>query len=392
MDGTYRALLARERSRQLIAALGAAWLSFGMVGLAIFLTAHRASGSYGFAGVAVAAFAVGSGVLAPLRGRLLDRSGARPWLPAFAGGYAIALLAFAGLARAGAGSWALSLCAAAAGASAPPLVASLRALWPRVVEQAQVRRAYALTSVTGDIGLVAAPALGGLLFVVASWLPLAVCAISAIAAALVIVRVSAAAVRRGPKAQVATPLLTRGLKVLLAVEIALGIALGLADVAIPAGCDSMGRDRLLRLSAWRIRPRQRRRRYLVRAARLEVIATAALPCGHLAPRARAGPADRGNGRSNARTAAGYLRTCLRASDDFTLRSSRHPHPVPCNRSSHLGYNRWRYRHSRRKCRVRLGHRAFRTVGAVRSRLTHPRRCRRARTMEQPAGSASQVTD
>jgi MFS family permease len=243
MDGAYRALLARGRSRQLIAALGAAWLSFGMVGLAIFLTAHRASRSYGLAGVAVAAFAVGSGMLAPLRGRILDRNGTRPWLPAFAGGYAIALLAFAGLARAGAGSWALSLCAAAAGASAPPLVASLRALWPRVVEQAQVRRAYALTSVTGDIGLVAAPALGGLLFVVASWLPLAVCAISAIAAALVIARVSAAAVRRGPTAMVAAPLLTRGLKVLLAVETALGIALGLADVAIPAAATRWGQTR-----------------------------------------------------------------------------------------------------------------------------------------------------
>ena len=242
MDGTYRALLARGRSRQLMAALGAAWLSFGMVGLAIFLTAHRTSGSYGLAGVAVAAFAVGSGLLAPLRGRLLDRSGARPWLPAFAGGYAIALLAFAGLARAGASSWALSLCAAAAGASAPPLVASLRALWPRVVQQAQVRRAYALTSVIGDIGLVVAPALGGLLFVVAPWLPLAVCAISAIAAALAVARVSASAGRREAKAmvKVAAPLLTRGLKVLLAVEMALGIALGLADVAIPAAATRWG--------------------------------------------------------------------------------------------------------------------------------------------------------
>ncbi len=388
MEGNYRALLARGRSRQLMAALGAAWLSFGMVGLAIFLTAHRTSGSYGFAGVAVAAFAVGSGLLAPLRGRLLDRSGARPWLPAFAGGYAIALLAFAGLARAGASSWALSLCAAAAGASAPPLVASLRALWPRVVEQAQVRRAYALTSVIGDIGLVVAPALGGLLFVVAPWLPLAVCAISAIAAALVVARVSAAAVRREAKAKVAAPLLTRGLKVLLAVEMAPWNCAGLGRRGHPRCCDSMGRDELFRLPAWRIRTRQRRRRHLVRAARLEVVATAALPCGHLVPRARAGPTDRGNGRSNARTAADHLRTCLRASDDLTLRSSRHPRPFSCNRSSHLGYNRRRYWHSRRKCRVRLGHWALRTVGAVRSRLTHSGRCRHARTREQPTGSAS----
>ena len=68
----------------------------------------------------------------------------------------------------------------------------------------------------------------------------AVCAISAIAAALVIARVSAAAVRRGPKATAAASLLTSGLKVLLAVEIALGIALGLADVAIPAAATRWG--------------------------------------------------------------------------------------------------------------------------------------------------------
>lgn len=240
MFGTYRALLVRGRSRQLIAALGAVWLSFGMVGLAIFLTAHRASGSYGVAGVAVAAFSVGSGLLAPLRGRLLDRRGARPWLPVFAGGYATALLALVGVAHAGAGSWPLSLCAAVAGASAPPLVASLRALWPRVVEQTLVRRAYALTSVVGDIGLVAAPALGGLLFVVAPWLPLAVCAISAIAAALVVARVPAPAVRREAKAKVAAPLLPRGLGVLLAVEVALGIALGLVEVAVPAAATRWG--------------------------------------------------------------------------------------------------------------------------------------------------------
>jgi MFS family permease len=388
MEGTYRALLTRGRSRQLIAALGAAWLSFGMVGLAIFLTAHRTSGSYGLAGVAVAAFAVGSGLLAPLRGRLLDRRGARPWLPAFAGGYAIALLAFAGLARAGASSWALSLCAAAAGASAPPLVASLRALWPRGVEQAQVRRAYALTSVIGDIGLVVAPALGGLLFVVAPWLPLAVCAISAIAAALVVARVSATAVRREVKAKVAAPLLTRGLKVLLAVEMALGTALGLADVAIPAAATRWGETSysgfLLGAFAlgsvaggiwfgrrdWKSSPQ---RRYLV--------ATLFLALALVPPIAATGAATR--------TAADHLRTCLRASDDLTLRSPRHPRPVSCNRSSHLGYNRRRYWHSRRQCRVRLGHRALRTVGAVRSRLTHSGRCRRARTMEQPTGSASQ---
>src|SRR3954447_13982489 len=88
METSYRALLARGTARRLIAALGAAWLSFGMVSLALFLTAQHGSGSSALGGVAVAAFAVGAGTLAPVRGRLLDRHGARRWLPAFAGGYA----------------------------------------------------------------------------------------------------------------------------------------------------------------------------------------------------------------------------------------------------------------------------------------------------------------
>jgi hypothetical protein len=42
MHASYRALLARGPARRLVAALAAAWLSFGMVGLAILLTAARA--------------------------------------------------------------------------------------------------------------------------------------------------------------------------------------------------------------------------------------------------------------------------------------------------------------------------------------------------------------
>ena len=38
MTDSYRALLGRAHARVLVAALCAAWLSFGMVGLALFLT------------------------------------------------------------------------------------------------------------------------------------------------------------------------------------------------------------------------------------------------------------------------------------------------------------------------------------------------------------------
>ena len=190
--------------------------------------------------MAVAAFSLGSGALAPLRGRLLDRRGAHPWLVVFAAGYAAALLALAGLAQANARPWALVACAAAGGASAPPLVATLRALWASVVAEAELRHAYALTSVIGDVGLVVAPALAGLLFVAVPWLPLAIAAVGAVAAALVVARNARRPAGQTGAAPGAARLWSRGLVVLAAVEVALGAALGLVEVEVPAAASSWG--------------------------------------------------------------------------------------------------------------------------------------------------------
>jgi len=103
-----------------------------------------------------------------------------------------------------------------------------------------VRRAYALTSVVGDIGLVAAPALCGLLFVVVSWLPLVLCAISALAAALVVAQNARPAPDRARQPAVTAPLLIGGFATVIAVEIALGVALGLIEVAVPTVASTWG--------------------------------------------------------------------------------------------------------------------------------------------------------
>lgn len=240
MEESYRALFVRAQPRHLLAGLGVAWLSFGMVALAIFLTTHRATGSFGLAGVAVAAFSVGSGALAPLRGRLVDRRGTRPWLFVFASGYSLALLAMALLSEMSARPWLLVACAATSGASAPPLVASLRAAWPLVVEETLLRRAYALTSIVGDGGAVVAPVLGSSLFVAVSWLPLAVCAAAALVAALVVGRVGRRPSESSRELPTAAHLLSRSFVVLIAVEVALGVALGLVEVTVPAAATRWG--------------------------------------------------------------------------------------------------------------------------------------------------------
>lgn len=243
MSESYRALLGRPNARRLIAALAAAWLSFGMVGLALFLTANRATGSYGVAGVVVAAFSVGSGALAPFRGRLIDRRGAWPWLPLLASGYGTSLVLLAALARTAPNAWLLALCAAAAGASAPPLVATLRDLWSSAVEPSLLRRAYALTSLVGDAGLVIAPAFGGLLFVVAPWSPLIVCAAAAVLGAAIVVRKSSAPAKPTSDGSTTSPVKSNAMRALLLVSVALGIALGLVEVAVPAAATRWNAER-----------------------------------------------------------------------------------------------------------------------------------------------------
>src|SRR5919202_4081195 len=114
---------------QLLRTPGAAWLvgtslvgrlSIAVLEVPLILLARRATGSYGWAGLAAGAFSVGIAVSAPLRGRAIDRLGARIAVPPLDVFHAAALLgiAVAGHERVGA---AVVVAAAAAGLSAPAL-------------------------------------------------------------------------------------------------------------------------------------------------------------------------------------------------------------------------------------------------------------------------------
>lgn len=240
MAGSYLGLLGWPGARRLLLALVGAWLSFGMVGLAVFLAVHRASRSAPLAGVAVAAFSIGSGALAPARGRVIDRHGVWPWLVVLAGGYGAWLLALILAAHTHVPRWWLAVCAGGAGASAPPLIASIRSQWACVVDTTLLRRAYALMSLLGDFGLVTAPALGGILFAVAPWSPLAGCAIAAVVAAAVAAHHAPTVGRSGGPHTDRSPLASAALRVLLAVSVALGAALGLVQVAVLAAATRWG--------------------------------------------------------------------------------------------------------------------------------------------------------
>ena len=185
MSESYAALLRLAPARRLVYALTAACLSFGMVSLTILLLVERETGSYPAGGLAAAAFALLAGVSAPFRGRLVDRRGARPWLPLLAVGYTIFLVLLDIVAGSiDAPAWLLIALAGAAGISAPPLFATARSVWSQAVQGSLLRRGYAVTSLIADVGLVAGPALAGLLFLVTGWIAPLVCGLAALVAAV----------------------------------------------------------------------------------------------------------------------------------------------------------------------------------------------------------------
>lgn len=229
MDAGYRSVLALPAARRVLAAITLAWLGFGMVVLAVFLAAERASGSAVTAGLAVAAQAVGAAALAPFRGRLLDRRGPRPWLAVFAAVHGVALALLALAVRAGSPDAVVVGLAGLAGLAAPPLIATLRQEWATVLPAGELRRGYALTSLIGDAGLVVGPVLAGLLFAAVAWLPLALSGAFVLAGAVMARGGAATTSRERTPARLAG----RDFTTLLSVSVGLGLAVGIVEVSVP---------------------------------------------------------------------------------------------------------------------------------------------------------------
>src|SRR5579885_2883115 len=75
MLSSYRALFRRAGVRPVAVACGLAWFSFQGYTFAIILAVHAATRSFAVAGGVVAAFSAGSALVAPVRGRFIDRRG-----------------------------------------------------------------------------------------------------------------------------------------------------------------------------------------------------------------------------------------------------------------------------------------------------------------------------
>jgi hypothetical protein len=268
---SYRAVLARPGARRLALACALGWLSFAAYGLAVVLAVREATGSFASAGGALAAFSAGSSLLAPARGRLVDRRGVHV-VATLSLAHAVAMAALVIGCVAGWSPGALAGVAAVAGACVPPFIATARALWPAVAGDELVRTGHALNAALGDAGQVAGPALvggvAGLASSAAAALALLIPGVAVGAALLVSItpratpppprgqtpqRKCAASQGQTPQREcggVGAPSRVRrlagalgesaGLRAIVSVELLLGVAFGALDVAAPTVADDAG--------------------------------------------------------------------------------------------------------------------------------------------------------
>jgi MFS family permease len=148
VGSSYLAVLRLPHARPLLLASLVGRLSGATGPLSVVLFVQARTGSLALAGVASAAIALASGLLAPVRGRLVDRYGQRRCLPPMAAAFAAALVGMVAVTRPGPAAVTATVgLAAAAGATAPPLGPSMRVLWlslvgqgPRVASQERCKR------------------------------------------------------------------------------------------------------------------------------------------------------------------------------------------------------------------------------------------------------------
>ena len=234
----YRELVSLPGARVPVVASGLGSLAIGMFILGVLLLAREATGSFADAGRVSGAFGAANALGAVAQGRLMDRHGQPRVLRAVAAGHVVAIALFVLAAEERAPTGVLMLCAAAAGACLPQVPAAMRSLWSVLVEDEGRRQAaYAMVAIVFEVSVVAAPALvAGIATVTSPAVAVGAGAVAAAGGALTFAATGAS--RRWRGAAHATgwlgPLVAPGMRTVFAALAALGGAIGIVQVAVPA--------------------------------------------------------------------------------------------------------------------------------------------------------------
>jgi MFS family permease len=214
-------------------------------GVVAVLHTRALTGSFAAGGAAAAAYALATGLTAPLLARLVDRLGQAAVLGPGAVLAALALAVFAALPH-GTPVVAVLACTVAAGAATPPLGAALRALLPGVLRDPErLHASYAVESSALELTYIAGPLLlaGG----VATWSTAAAalaCGGLLVGGTLAFLATPASRTWEpggGTRSHgIAGPLRSAGIRTLLGVLALMGLTFGAVEVAVPAAADAAG--------------------------------------------------------------------------------------------------------------------------------------------------------
>jgi MFS family permease len=243
----YAAVLRAPHVSALIAATLLARFPIGINALATILYLREERGSYAVAGLVAGALAAGSGVGAPVQGRLVDAFGPRRVLVPLGIVHAAALGALVASTEAGAPTAALVAFGLLAGFAIPPTSSVLRSLWPSLLRERPdlIQAAYALDSVLIELIFIAGPLLTAVLATLLS----APAALIVSAASVVVGTVAFTALppsralrpdRDRPRAGLLGALASPGVRTLVITSLPAGIGIGICEVTLPAFSDASG--------------------------------------------------------------------------------------------------------------------------------------------------------
>jgi len=243
----YAAVLRAPHVAALIAATLLARFPIGINALAIVLYLRAERGSFAVAGAVAGALAAGSGVGAPIQGRLVDLFGQRRVLVPLGLVHAAALGAIVATTGAGAPVAVLVACGLVAGFAIPPTSSVLRSMWPTLLrEQPElIPAAYALDSVLIELIFVIGPLLTALVATVLSPpAALIVSAASVVAGTVMFTALPPSRAMRPDTDRVSAGLLgalaSPGVRTLVLTSLPAGIGIGICEVTIPAFSHAMG--------------------------------------------------------------------------------------------------------------------------------------------------------
>ncbi|MFB6840739.1 MFS transporter [Streptomyces sp. NPDC056361] len=158
LSAGYRELLAVPGVGRMLVASLVSKLPLAMVTLSLLLYLGPRY-SYATGGLAMSCMAVGQGLSAPVRGRLMDRYPFRPILVGCLVLYLVALGTLTVVASARGPAPLVLVLAAVSGVTSPPVGIIMRTLWRVLVDERQLVTAMALDAATSDVVHITSPAL-----------------------------------------------------------------------------------------------------------------------------------------------------------------------------------------------------------------------------------------